>query len=90
MKGGESSEGNEENTMQVVKYRHSRFFAVYDAAGELVVVTVYKRGAQEIVRRLTQLPQLTQLPELPQLSPSPLPLIGSTREVRQMQKRTSE
>jgi len=71
--------------MQVVKYRHSRFFAVYDAAGELVVVTVYKRGAQEIVRRLTQLPPL---PELPQLPPSPLPLIGSTGEVTQ--KRTSK
>ena len=62
--------------MQVVKYRDSRFFAVYDEAGELVAVTVYKRGAQEIVRRLTELPT------------SPLPLIGSAGEVTQ--NRTSE
>jgi len=77
--------------MQVTKYRDSRFFAVYDAQGELVVVTVYKRGAQEIVRRLTELPPLPELPQLPKsrkLSPSPLPLIGSPGEVTQ--KRTSE
>ena len=41
--------------MQVVKYRHTRFFAVYDAAGELIAVTAYKRGAQEVVRRLTEI-----------------------------------
>ncbi len=57
--------------MQVTKYRDSRFFAVYDTAGELVVVTVYKRGAQEVVRRLTQSPP----------SP-PLTAIGSTQESR--------
>jgi hypothetical protein len=37
---------------QVAKYGKSRFWAVVDAAGELVCVTVYKRGAEEVVRRL--------------------------------------
>jgi hypothetical protein len=29
-----------------------RYWAVLDAAGALVCVTLYKRGAQEVVRRL--------------------------------------
>ena len=36
----------------VQKYRNSRFWAVVDAAEELVCITVYKRGADEVVRRL--------------------------------------
>jgi len=32
--------------------RHYRFWEVRDAAGELVCLTVYKRGAEEVVRRL--------------------------------------
>jgi len=32
----------------------NRFWAVYDADGSLVCVTVYKRGAKEVVRRLTE------------------------------------
>lgn len=36
----------------VQKYGNSRFWAVVDAADELVCVTVYKRGAMEVVRRL--------------------------------------
>lgn len=34
------------------KYGASRYWAVVDAAGELVCVTVYKRGAKEVMRRL--------------------------------------
>ena len=30
----------------------ARYWAVLDAAGELVCVTVYRRGAREVVRRL--------------------------------------
>lgn len=37
---------------KVVRYRSSRYWAVVDAAGALVCVTVYKRGAEEVVRRL--------------------------------------
>lgn len=36
----------------VRKYGKSRFWAVVDAAEELVCITVYKRGALEVVRRL--------------------------------------
>lgn len=32
--------------------RRKRFWAVLDAAGGLVCLTVYKRGAVEVVRRL--------------------------------------
>lgn len=37
--------------MNIQKYGR-RFFGVYDERGELVCVTVYKKGAQEVVRRL--------------------------------------
>jgi hypothetical protein len=33
-------------------YRGSRHWAVYDRAGEIVCLTVYKHGAVEVVRRL--------------------------------------
>ena len=31
----------------------NRFWAVYDETGALVCVTVYRRGAREVARRLT-------------------------------------
>jgi hypothetical protein len=33
-------------------YRASRHWAIYDADGDLVCLTVYKRGAEEVVRRV--------------------------------------
>jgi hypothetical protein len=33
--------------------RYGRYWAVYDANGTLVCVCLYKKGAQEVVRRLT-------------------------------------
>ena len=33
--------------------RYGRAWAVYDEAGELVCLTVYLKGAKEVVRRLT-------------------------------------
>jgi hypothetical protein len=33
--------------------RYGRYWAVYDAGGALVCVTVYKRGAVEVARRLS-------------------------------------
>jgi hypothetical protein len=33
--------------------RYGRYWAVYDASGTLVCVCLYKKGAQEVVRRLT-------------------------------------
>ena len=40
--------------MTIAKYRGSKFWAVYDANGTLICVTVYKKGAIEVVRRLTE------------------------------------
>lgn len=39
--------------MRIQRYRKTRFWAVYDETDALVCVTVYKRGAQEVLRRLT-------------------------------------
>jgi len=38
--------------MKIERYRKTRFWALYDEAGELICVTVYKRGALEVMRRL--------------------------------------
>ena len=37
--------------LRIVRYGNSRFWALYDGP-DLVVVTVYKRGAREVQRRL--------------------------------------
>lgn len=42
--------------MTITRYGTSRFWAVYDGL-ELVCVTVYKRGALEVVRRLVRAAQ---------------------------------
>ena len=36
------------------KYEGTRFWEVLDPAGELVCLTVYRRGAQEVVLRLVR------------------------------------
>jgi hypothetical protein len=41
--------------LQIVHYGTTRFWALYDGP-DLVVVTVYKRGAQEVLRRLAAQP----------------------------------
>lgn len=38
--------------MKIERYKGGRFWAVYDEEGELVCITVYKKGAQEVTRRL--------------------------------------
>ena len=38
----------------VSRYNRSRFWAVHDAAGELICVCVYKRGALEVARLLAE------------------------------------
>jgi ArsR family metal-binding transcriptional regulator len=50
-------EKNMENQMEIVKW--DRYFALYDQ-GELVCVTVYKKGAQEVKRRLEQLKSMIE------------------------------
>lgn len=40
--------------MRIEKYG-SKYWAVYDDTDELICLTVYKKGAQEVVRRLNLL-----------------------------------
>jgi hypothetical protein len=44
--------------MRITKY--GRFWALYDVDGTLICVTVYKKGAQEVVRRLQAPPTRAQ------------------------------
>ncbi len=41
--------------MYSVKRYKRRTWAIYDQGGELICVTVYKKGAQEVKRRLENL-----------------------------------
>ena len=45
-------------TLRIERYGTSRYWAIYDGP-ELVVVTLYKRGAREVQRRLAAQPQAT-------------------------------
>ena len=46
--------------LRIERYKNTRHWALYDGA-ELVVVTVYRRGAQEVQRRLAaQAPAATE------------------------------
>jgi hypothetical protein len=47
--------------MSIRKYG-GRYWALYDDAGELVCVCLYKKGAVEVLRRLQQLPASPVLP----------------------------
>jgi len=48
------STGPQENAMLcIARYPHSRFWAVYEN-GQLLCVTVYKKGALAVMRRLQQ------------------------------------
>ena len=40
--------------MSIRKY--GRYWALYDDAGELVCICLYKKGAAEVLRRLQQMP----------------------------------
>jgi len=44
--------------MSIRKYG-GRYWAVYDSAGALVCVCLYKKGAAEVLRRLQQVPVST-------------------------------
>jgi hypothetical protein len=41
--------------MHIERYRRSRYFGVYADDGVLICLTVYKKGAQEVLRRLQAL-----------------------------------
>jgi hypothetical protein len=42
------------DSITVSRHKHSRFWAVRSADGELICVCVYKRGALEVARRLEE------------------------------------
>ena len=46
-------EAQEPVAYTVHKREHTRWWEVRDSAGELVCLTVYRRGAREVVRRLS-------------------------------------
>ena len=45
-------------TLRIERYKNTRHWALYDGH-ELVVVTVYRRGAREVQRRLAAQPRAT-------------------------------
>lgn len=49
--------------MTVSRYKATRFWAVLDASGALVCVCVYKRGAEEVIRRLDRTQANATLPD---------------------------
>ena len=65
------------NALTVSKHDHSRFWAVRDSAGELVCVCVYKRGAAEVVHRLTEAGSTDCLRETPasEFSANPVDMV---------------
>jgi hypothetical protein len=46
--------------MSIRKY--GRYWALYDEAGELVCICLYKKGAAEVLRRLQQMPSVPAQP----------------------------
>jgi hypothetical protein len=46
--------------MRIERYRKTRYWAVVDAAGTLVCLCVYRKGAQEVIRRLQALDDAQQ------------------------------
>lgn len=48
----ESESGKGEQPMSYEKY--GRFWAVYDEEEKLIALTVYKKGALEVIRRLNR------------------------------------
>jgi len=45
-----------------IRKHGGRYWALYDDAGELVCVCVYRKGAAEVLRRLQQLPAPPAIP----------------------------
>jgi hypothetical protein len=54
----ERKEKKMENAMEIVKW--DRYFALYDQ-GELVCIAVYKKGAQEVKRRIEELKSMVEM-----------------------------
>ena len=46
--------------MRIERYGNTRYWAVYASDGTLICITVYRKGAAEVVRRLQQALEVTQ------------------------------
>ena len=57
------------NTMEIVKW--NRYFALYDRE-DLVCVTVYKKGAQEVRRRIEELKAMIEMANQPTKEDEPI------------------
>ena len=57
------------NTMEIVKW--NRYFALYDRE-DLVCVTVYKKGAQEVRRRIEELKAMIAMTKQPVKEDEPI------------------
>lgn len=68
----DSDASNEGASDKYACARYGRFWAVYDPAGVLICVTVYKKGAAEVIRRLS--PEQSPLQHAP--SPPPQKVAG--------------
>ena len=51
--GTRAPDAKEQPAYAIIKQDKSRWWEVRDPAGELVCLTVYRRGAREVVRRLS-------------------------------------
>jgi hypothetical protein len=69
--------------MHIERYRSSRYWAVYGCDGTLICLTVYKKGAQEVVRRLQDLDGTPN----GQAPPGPSPLLQITPRTRRRWRR---
>ena len=45
--------------MRIARYGKTRYWAVYASDGALICITVYRKGAAEVVRRLQQVFETT-------------------------------
>ena len=46
--------------MRITRYQNTRYLAVYASDSALVCITVYRKGAAEVVRRLQQVLESVQ------------------------------
>ena len=69
--------------------RHGRYWAVYDAEGTLVVLAVYKKGAAEVVRRLTAVEAQASGPgkARPEEAAGPVEPVKSRKPLREQKRR---
>lgn len=45
---------------RIERWKSSRGFGLYDEKGQLICVTLYRRGALEVVRRLEELKRIAE------------------------------